>query len=57
MYVIQLIKDGNFKQEHLQYKANIFDVRLSDGLGFMVGSMEYLKHLKETINQPIEVII
>ncbi|KAH8070292.1 hypothetical protein BXZ70DRAFT_1013340 [Cristinia sonorae] len=55
MYVIQLIKDGNFKQEHLQYKANIFDVRLSDGLGFMVGSMEYLKHLKETINQPIEV--
>ena len=38
--------DGNFSAEHLKMRRPETDVRLSDGLGFMVTSKDYRAHLK-----------
>ena len=53
--MIQLMQDGNFRVEHLLSKASADDVRLSDGLGFMVESTAFKQFLEETDNvkQPV----
>ncbi|TCD60065.1 hypothetical protein EIP91_010791, partial [Steccherinum ochraceum] len=49
-YRPQASQDGNFKAEQVRYKADHSDdIRLSDGLGFMVGSEKYKAHLLETM--------
>ena len=48
--MIQLMQDGNFRVEHLLSKVSKDDVRLSDGLGYMVESTAYKRCLQETDN-------
>ena len=53
--MIQLMQDGNFRVEHLLSKVSKDDVRLSDGLGYMVESTAYKRFLQETdeVKQPV----
>lgn len=43
--------DGNFSSDHVRSKCPWDDVRLADGNAFMVGQLEYAKHLETAFSK------
>lgn len=41
--------DGNFTAEHQKMRNPANDVRLTDGMGFMVSESDYQKHLQSSV--------
>jgi hypothetical protein len=51
LYTRSYVMDGNFSAEHLKMRRPDTDVRLSDGLGFMVTSGDYKAHLNLAVER------
>jgi hypothetical protein len=43
------VVDGNFTAQHMKMKQPHLDIRLSDGLGYMVTEADYQAHLLSAV--------